>query len=158
AGASGAGIRAALEAENEESCDPPLPEDEVHRIADDAGKWEQGPRATGGGRDPRKAATIILDFWREKHDPPFKRGGVTDAAAEGGELRDGELLRGAGSELKTLLAAAVDAKKVQDSDGNWVVDQNAIPALFKKWAPDALQDLHDELDEEGASGEVVEAA
>ena len=92
AGASGAGIRAFLLAENEEACDPPLPEDEVLQIADDARKWEQGPRDTGGGRDPRKAATIVLDFWRQKHDPPFKRSGLIYSAAEGRELRDAELL------------------------------------------------------------------
>jgi hypothetical protein len=135
-----------------------LPEDEVLQIADDARKWEQGPRDTGGGPDPRKAATIVLDFWRQKHDPPFKRSGLIYSAAEGRELRDAELLQGAPSELIALLATAVDAKKVQDRDGNDVVDWSALPALFRKWAPTALQDLRGELDEEGANGEIVESA
>ena len=47
---------------------------------------------------------------------------------------------------------------MQDRDGNDVVDWSALPSLFRKWAPTALQDLRGELEEEGAGGEIVESA
>jgi hypothetical protein len=156
-GMSVEGIRAALLAENEESCDPPLPEDEVDRIAQDAGVWERGPRDTGAGHDPRSARSIIADYWRQHHLIPYRRGGALYSEAVGGVLRLADLLARPTSELLALLAASAEAASFPRDD-NGRPDWKKVAGLLRTWAPWAHGDLLAALPEETASGEIAETA
>jgi hypothetical protein len=149
-------IRAAVLAANKNDCASPIPEAEAEGIIAAASGWQQGPRDLGSGPDPGEAAGIIRAYWSERHEPPFRRDGAIYSRLERRYLRPGELLKGAPSDLIALLAAATDAKKLND-----LPDRSALPALFRKWAPTAEQDLLNELDDEaettGADGFVESA-
>lgn len=156
AGASAEAIRAALFAANEHDLETPLPEDEVEKIAAAAALWEQGPRGEGGA-DPCRAAAVIRAYWEDRYEPRFRRGPLVYSGKLGREVRDGEFLGGAPSDLIDLLAAARDAPR--DPEGK--VKRAALPAFFRTWAPTSLQDLRADLAEEekaGLAGEVVESA
>jgi hypothetical protein len=91
--------------------------------------------------EPQTAARIILDYFRERFRPQFKRGAIV-CCADGTELAmtsacipDTQILQ--------RLAGAVDAPA--DKNG---VQTDKLPGFFRKWAPVAWGDLLGELPDE----------
>jgi hypothetical protein len=118
-----------------------------------------GEAATGAGRscpaaDSDTAAGIILAFWRDSLDLVFRRGSLVYSGREGRELRRSDLLAGADFPLIDKLAGATNA--LRDRQGH--VDREAIPRLFRTWAPTAWMALMRLLPEETKQPEVVPMA
>lgn len=93
-----AAITAALLAENAERCRPPLPEEEVRRIAESAGRYPAGGSAAApGGIDPGRAATAqealaalnLLDLWKTLRWRSWRRRGdlLIGETSGGAEVR-----------------------------------------------------------------------
>jgi hypothetical protein len=102
----------------------------------------------------RTGYAIILDYFREKYLPRFRRGAVLFSEALGREVRMGEALAGAPIALVTLLATASDPPR--DRTGN--VDGSALPRFFFTWARSAWVDMLSSLPEEDQDDEVNELA
>jgi hypothetical protein len=137
-------ITAALLAENEARCDPPLPEDEVRGIAQSVGRY---PPAAD-------AYAIILAYLRETLRPIFRRRGAIYSEAQDRDIRMHELVSGAPIELINRLEKATNAPKGKKGK----LGREGLPALFGRWAPSAVRDLFDSLPEESAAAEVSELA
>jgi hypothetical protein len=110
--------------------------------------------------DPKPAArdgyVIILEHYRARYRPAFRRGTSLYSSALGREVRMGEATAGAGKALIDELAVASNAP--HNPDGS--VKYNGLPQLFNTWSRSAWVDLLDSLsDEESvekADGEAAE--
>jgi hypothetical protein len=94
-----------------------------------------------GSEKQGRAAEIILDYFRTRWKPAFRRGNVVHCAD--GEEITMQVAVVPDSKIIARLAAASDAPK--DKHG---VNVDALPAFFKKWAPVAWGDLRGELTDE----------
>jgi hypothetical protein len=90
---------------------------------------------------PRTGAEIILDYFRQRWQPVFRRGNVVHCA-DGEEVTQ-QIVCVPDSRILAGLAHATDVPK--DKHG---VNTDALPGFFKKWAPVAWGDLRGELPEE----------
>jgi hypothetical protein len=118
--------------------------------------WKDDPAVKGGTSRPTPgtAVAIILAYWRECYDLTFRRGGAVYSSALGRELRVGELLVGAPSDLIDRLASAREAPRTEQGEAV----RAKLPALFRTWAPTAWADLLAALPEESSSEEIPEQA
>jgi hypothetical protein len=96
---------------------------------------------------------LILDHFRKKYDPTFRRGTCLFSRALGRDVRQGEALAGAGKELIDCLATASDAPRYE-----MVAKRSALPQFFKTWAPSAWVDLLDSLPDEETTDEICDPA
>ena len=141
-------LEAALIAENQERCDPPLEEEEVCAIARSVGRYEPGPLPSQTGVE------VILGYFREIYHPVFRRGPILFSAKLGREVKASEACQGASSELIEKLAGSQDAPKQSDM----TADRSKLPSFFKKWVPVAWADLMRELPEEEKTAEICDSA
>jgi hypothetical protein len=147
-GFSQTALEAALLAENQERCDPPLSEDEVRAIARSVGRYEPG--ATPGGT----GWSIILRYFKERYEPVFRRGSVLFSGKFGREVKATEAYQGATIQLIEQLGGAEDAPKWADGG----IKRADLPRFFSTWAKVAWANLLDELPEEEAASEVNQTA
>jgi hypothetical protein len=140
-GMSKEGIEAGLLAENEQRCDPPLPDEQVRKIAESIARYPPGPANDG--------TSVILASFKEKYHPLFRRGNALYSDALSREVRPSEACFGPSEALIAQLATAADAPQ-----NEYGVNQGALPGFFKKWAPVAWTTLLDGLPEEGDSEEI----
>jgi hypothetical protein len=152
-GASVHVIEAALVAENEERCQPPLGKEEVQGIARSAGRYRPF-KGTATDSNSTPAANIIMAYWIERHDLTFKRGTKLYSSRLGQEVRAGELLVGASADLIERLAAASDAQRTEDGKAIHA----KLPSLFRTWASSAWATLLENLPAEEESPEIAEDA
>jgi putative DNA primase/helicase len=96
---------------------------------------------------------IILEHFRQKYNPVFRRETALYSGTLGRQVKPGEALAGAGIELIGLLATAIDAPR-NDSG----VKRSGLPWFFKTWAPSAWRDLLDSLPDEPATEEISDPA
>jgi len=94
------------------------------------------------GAKPRIAAAIILQYFREKYDPVFRRGAYVCCA--NGEEITMQTTCVPDSVVLMRLASAADAPR----DKHGAPDPDRLPGLFRKWAPVAWGDLRGSLPDE----------
>jgi hypothetical protein len=108
----------------------------------------------GDGRDGKpqrlSAYSIILADFRERYQPTFRRGTSLYSGALGRQVNAGEACFGAGINLITRLAEAIDAPR----DRKGVVDWARLPYLFRDWCRSAWTDLLKDLPDEDRAAEV----
>jgi hypothetical protein len=146
-------IEAALLAENEARCDPPLEEDEVCRIARSVAGYapaviDTAPSASGR----RPAAAIILEHLREVYSPSFRRGDHIWSSSLAAEVRRHEALARGGD--STLMAGLTHDAQEMPRDDRGEPRPAAAPRVYRDWAPVAWADLLAELPDEPAAEEV----
>src|SRR5262249_19127289 len=124
----------------------------------------RSPASTGAGRggaDPEPdTATegptgydIILEHFRRKYEPTFRRDTYLYSTALGRLVKPAEACYAPGRELVEKLASAIDAPR-NDSG----VKRGALPQFFRTWAPSAWSDLLDSLSEEESAAEISDPA
>jgi hypothetical protein len=116
--------------------------------ADDVAPDQPGPgkpadRNHAQEPPPWTAAGIILAHFRGHYRPDFKRGNAIHCA-DGREVRQNEACAAAPWPLIEKLAAADNAPRFKGD----AVNREALPALFKRWAPTAWANLLGSLCEE----------
>jgi hypothetical protein len=146
-GMSLAAILAALHVENEQRCDPPLPEHEVETIAASVARY--APSQTSPERQP--AAEIIRDFIISEFGPTFRSGDAIFSQKRGRLLRKSEVIGGAPSALVPALEYAAEMKR----DENPAVTRSRVPKLYREWAATAYADLLASLSDEEESAEIA---
>lgn len=107
--------------------------------SNDAGSDDDGPT----GYD------LILQHFREKYDPIFRRGNVLFSGRLGREVKAGEACLAPGKDLAALLLTAIDCPATEGAP-----KRSAVPKFFRDWAPSAWKDLLDHLPDEEQAGEV----
>jgi hypothetical protein len=148
-GMSAEAIEAALAVVNQQQCDPQLSDAEVSTIAKSVSRYCPAlPVPTA-----RSAYEIILDYFRQKYRPVFRRGTTIYSDVLRREVKQNEPCTAPGVELLRLLAAAVDAPRSETG-----VKQSALPKFFHNWARSAWVDLLDSLPDEEQAEEVNASA
>src|SRR5262249_53666491 len=79
---------------------------------------------------PKTASAVILGYFHDKYQPAFKRGNIV-VCANGDELTQQAVLI-PDSIVLCRLTDAVDARRDNKSG---TIDTEALPGLFRKWAP-----------------------
>lgn len=114
------------------------------------------PPPDGGGQQTAPAENspqaVIRLYWMKRYAFTHKEGTALWSDAEGREVKAGELLSGASSQLLAQLTEADGA----DVHCKGEVAVAKMPAFFKKWAPTALQDLLLDLRAEADADEYSE--
>ncbi|MBA4065465.1 MAG: hypothetical protein C0501_17475 [Isosphaera sp.] len=127
---------------------PTKPQDGPRAAAgpEDATAGPDAPDAAPGVQDgPPTGAGVILDYFRERYRPDFRRGTAVHTAD--GFVPMGEACAVADSVLIARLERAADAPQYQ----NGAVKRGSLPAFFKTWSRVAWGDLLNSLpDEDGA--------
>jgi hypothetical protein len=169
-GMSHAAILAALLAENEARCDPPLDDAEVEAIAGSVARYPPAaptPSANGQGHvgcgaspaavtQRRPAAAIILEHLRAVYQPAFRRADRVWSAAMHAEVRRGEAMARA-SDTCLMDALAAEAREVpRDDDGQ--AKRTQLPRVYRDWFPVAWADLLAGLPDEPEAEEVEASA
>jgi hypothetical protein len=95
--------------------------------------------------EPRTATEIILDYFRQRYQPVFLRSGIVHCA-NGDEVSQRDALC-PDSGVLAALASASNAPRVPEKFGGGV-NEDALPALFRKWSCVAWGDLLRELPDE----------
>jgi hypothetical protein len=150
-GMSAEAIAAALLVENAERCDPPLPDDQVRKIAESVARYapaEAAGASAGTGKD------IILAYLRRKYQPAFRRGQAIFSQSLEEEVRRADVCFGPDSELLEQLELAEDAPW----RGKGEVNVGALPKFFATWVRTAWADLLAEQPEEEEAGELSDPA
>jgi hypothetical protein len=143
-------MEAALQVENQQRCDPPLAEAEVSAIAKSVARY-----APGESTQAHTAYHIILDYFRQKYRPVFRRGTTIYSDALRREVKQNEACTAPGIELLGLLATAVDAPRYPN---NGDVRRDGLPRFFRTWAPSSWVDMLDGLPDEEQAEEVSMSA
>jgi hypothetical protein len=133
----------------------PPPEEYPEDQRGDAWEPPAEPEYSGDHRtDPeqRTGYDIILDYFREKYGPTFRRGNVL-CSVGGREIRANEACFAPSAELIERLRAASDAPREEGQ-----VKRSALPRFFVTWAKVAWVDLLDGLPEEEDAEEVAALA
>jgi hypothetical protein len=136
-------IAAALLVENEQRCEPPLPDEQVRKIARSVGSYPPGPSSPNGtpavAQERRPAATIILDHVRTVYQPAHRRGGAVWSAVLAAEVRRGEALARCAdiALMDALTAGALEMPRDEEGRGK----RSAAPRLYREWAPVAWAEL-----------------
>jgi putative DNA primase/helicase len=115
---------------------------------------EPSPTEPGDTRPATSGHTIIRKYFVVKYQPTHRRGAAIWSETLGREIRPGEALCGAPSELIVLLAQACDRPTTRDG----TTDFQALPAFFRRWAPTAWADLAGSLKDEAEAGEIGDHA
>jgi hypothetical protein len=101
---------------------------------------------TNGQPDTRTGTEIILDFFRERYLPDFRRGNAIHAA-DGEMVYQSVACAAPTSVLIARLEAATDAPRFSEASGGGV-KRDALPFFFRKWSPVAWGDMLAELPDE----------
>jgi hypothetical protein len=125
--------------------------------------WHDDPAGRNGKATPlarmggagQPGVAIILDYFRDRYRPDFKRGNVIHCE-DGREVPMGEACAVPTSPLIERLARATDAPKFKNGELN----RGALPGYFAKWAKVAWGDLLESLpdEDEAELGHDAEAA
>jgi hypothetical protein len=118
------------------------------QVAQKAGKAPGNDQAPGTGPLTRE---VILEHWKQRFDPIFRRWPGFWSAAEGRVIRPGEA--GIDFELIERLAGASDAPRTKHG-----VDRDGLPGHFEKWRKTAWGQLLRELPPEPEAPPVAAAA
>ncbi|MFM8270922.1 MAG: hypothetical protein ACKODX_01095 [Gemmata sp.] len=115
--------------------------------------WAETPKvkmsgAGATGDQERTGAAIILDHFRDRYAPVFKRG-TAICGADGTVTPMGEACVLCDSELIELLSKAADAPRYAGKNAE--VKRSALPGFFKTWAKVAWGDLLRSLPDEDAA-------
>jgi primase-polymerase (primpol)-like protein len=115
----------------------------------------------GGSEDGQTSSSadqsgyhVILNHFRERYQPVFRRGTSIYAGTLGREVRISEACCAPGIELVEKLLLASDAPR--DRKGH--TDRALIPGFFWTWAKTAWVDLQAELPEEEQAAEISDPA
>lgn len=144
-GMTEAAILAALKADNEARCVPPLPEPEVRRIARSVARYEPEDRTGSAAQAPRPARPLLVSSFRGRPQPGDRRWMVEGLVPE----RHATTLYGAGGNAKSLLALHMGMTVADPDADRWLgrLVQTA-PVLY----------LDFELDEEEQARRVFDLA
>ncbi len=125
----------------------PGPRPKKRRKGKRKGRAERpGAGPDGGGQDgeieePVETVPILVNYFRQRYNPIFRRGEALYSARLGREVKKGEATWGAPSELVEQLLDAVDGPG----------DRDEIQHHFREWSKTAWLDLLDTLPEEEAT-------
>jgi hypothetical protein len=156
-------IEAALLAENERRCQPPLDDTEVRSIAASAMRYpargERGEEAApdqadGDQEEPPSGHDIILAHFRKVYEPTFRHGDAISSSTRNRDVKRSEACHGAPIDLIEQLEAAIDAPRGEQMEPK----RSAMPGFFKKWAPHAWATMIRDLPEEEEAEEISESA
>ena len=120
--------------------------------AGDAGDTADPDLGRGAVMD--SAYDMILRHFRRTYQPTFRRDNVLYASALGREVKHTEACFAPGLELATEMLRCSNVPKNENGDPK----ENAIPQLFRSWAPSAWRDLLAELPDESQADEISGAA
>lgn len=156
-GMSQAAVLAALQVENEQRCDPPLPDHEVETIAASVARYapsDTQPLPASPSSERRPAAEIIRDFITSEFEPVFRSGDAIFSQRRGRVLRKSEVIGGAPSALIEALGNATEARR--DESGK--AQRSCLPKVFRDWAATAYADVLDSLPDEEDAPEIANDA
>jgi hypothetical protein len=134
---------------NKDRCEPPLPEEQVRKVARSVGQYEPADDATAQGGDGLElptAADLILGDLLERSDPAFRRGPVIFSAKLGREVKAAEAAYAPTEALLATLAMMFDLSRGQ------------LYRVYRDEAKTAWVELLARLPEEVNTAEVSEGA
>jgi hypothetical protein len=112
------------------------------------------PPSMPPAEEPKDALQIILEDFRERYEPRFRRGAAIYSEILGREVKPAEGCFAADRKLLTKLAAASNAPR----DKHGAVEVSALPRFFWTWSKSAWAELLKMLPEEEGTEEVCVSA
>jgi hypothetical protein len=113
---------------------------------------QQGPQQRQP--QPQDGLAIILEHFRARYAPAFRRGTAVYSGTEQRDVKPTEGCFAPNRDLLAKLALAVNAPK----DGKANVDPDRIPKFFATWCGPAWQEMLDGLPDEISADEIVAPA
>jgi hypothetical protein len=112
------------------------------------------PEAPAAPETPRLALDIILEDFRRRYQPRFRRGNAIYSDSLSREVKPAEACFAADKSLLARLAGASDAPL----DKHGVPEATALPRFFWTWSKSAWAELLKDLRDEGDSDEISASA